>query len=255
MSVVLAEFLAGALGSVVTKCVIYPLETLRIILAVHSRSRHGNDGESSLRRLTLLRSFNGLVVSCLDSALYNGVSFSGYLYLKQVWKVPMPPCVALASGMLAGSVASLFAMPLQSITVKQRASSATQRPLSFLAAAAGTIADDGVAGLWRGYKAGLYMTVDPAIVFVLFDLLQKLASQAGLPASALATFFFGLVAKSVAVTCTYPLALAQANIQAVDTVGLPPPRPYQAGCMRGQSLQLGAVLCICPSRRNPRKMA
>ena len=34
MAAVLAEFLAGALGSVTTKVVIFPFETVRVILAV-----------------------------------------------------------------------------------------------------------------------------------------------------------------------------------------------------------------------------
>jgi hypothetical protein len=37
MAAVLAEFLAGALGSVTTKVVIFPFETIRVVLAVRKQ--------------------------------------------------------------------------------------------------------------------------------------------------------------------------------------------------------------------------
>jgi hypothetical protein len=51
---VLAEFLSGALASVTAKVILFPLETIRVLLAVH-------DGKA-VRKLNIIKSFNGMLV-------------------------------------------------------------------------------------------------------------------------------------------------------------------------------------------------
>ena len=206
---VLTEFLAGAFGSVTTKIVIFPLETVRVILSVRS--------SAALQQLSLQSSFNGLPLACLDTALYNGANFAGYLYLKQRWVGAMPPLLALLAGMLAGSLASFVAMPLNVITTMRQASNASTKPLSASQATAVILRSDGVPGLWRGFPAAIYKNIDPAITFVVFDWLRALAIRVWtLQPTPLSTFCFGLLAKAVAIVASYPLTLAQAKIHAMD---------------------------------------
>ena len=207
---VLAEFLAGALGSVTTKVVIFPMETSRVILAV---------SKSDMAGLSLLKSFNGLLLACVDTALYNGANFAGYFWLKRLYSsrngAAMGPVVALFAGMVSGSFASSIAMPLNVITTKRQASAGSDRPLSRAEATAAILRDDGILGLWRGYAAAVYKNIDPAISFLAFDLLAARIYRGSAP-GAIATFVLGLVAKVIAIVLSYPLVLAQARIHAMD---------------------------------------
>lgn len=171
--------------------------------------------------LSLVKSFNGLLVACVDTALYNGANFAGYLWLKTAYAArsnggAMGPFVALLAGMLSGSVASSIAMPLNVITTKRQASNASAVPLSARAAASSIIRDDGVLGLWRGYAAAVYKNIDPAITFFVFDWLRAAWLATGAVSSPFVTFALGLVSKIVAIVLSYPLILAQARIHAMD---------------------------------------
>ncbi len=175
----------------------------------------------ALQGLSLSKSFNGLLVACVDTALYNGANFAGYLWLKMLYAahrngVAMGPVVALFAGMVSGSVASSVAMPLNVITTKRQASAGSVVPLSARAAAASIIRDDGLPGLWRGYAAAVYKNIDPAITFFVFDWLSAAWLATGAVSSPLVIFLLGLVSKVIAIIVSYPLVLAQARIHAMD---------------------------------------
>lgn len=197
-------------------------------LAFHCSRRHGSScladlgyALCALQGLSLSKSFNGLLVACVDTALYNGANFAGYLWLKMLYAArnnggAMGPTVALLAGMISGSVASSIAMPLNVITTKRQASAASAVPLSARAAATSIIRDDGLLGLWRGYAAAVYKNIDPAITFFVFDWLRAAWLATGAASSPFATFVLGLVSKVVAIVVSYPLVLAQARIHAMD---------------------------------------
>ena len=178
----------------------------------------------TMQGLSLSKSFNGLLVACVDTALYNGANFAGYLWLKTLYAArhnggAMGPIAALLAGMVSGSVASSIAMPLNVITTKRQASAASAVPLTARAATASIIRDDGLLGLWRGYAAAVYKNIDPAITFFCFDWLSVAWARAGGASSPFATFFLGLISKVVAIVVSYPLVLAQARIHAMDKFG------------------------------------
>jgi hypothetical protein len=181
-------------------------------------------GLGLVQGLSLSKSFNGLLVACVDTALYNGANFAGYLWLKNIYAArsggaSMGPIVALLAGMVSGSFASSVAMPLNVITTKRQASAGSDKPLSARGAAASIIRDDGLPGLWRGYAAAVYKNIDPAITFFVFDWLSAARLATGAAPSAFATFILGLVSKVVAIILSYPLVLAQARIHAMDKSG------------------------------------
>ena len=70
--------------------------------------------------------------------------------------------------------------------------------------------EHGASGFWAGYKPTLLLTLNPAITFLLYELLKK-----GLPRhqrgrqSKTQTFLLGALAKAVASTLTYPLAVVK----------------------------------------------
>ena len=70
--------------------------------------------------------------------------------------------------------------------------------------------EHGATGFWAGYKPTLLLTLNPAITFLLYELLKK-----GLPKhqrghqSKTQTFLLGALAKAVASTLTYPLAVVR----------------------------------------------
>lgn len=166
----------------------------------------------------------------MDTALYNGANFAGYLWLKTAFGArrdgaAMGPIIALLAGMVSGSFASSIAMPLNVITTKRQASAASAAPLSAQAAASSIIRDDGLLGLWRGYAAAVYKNIDPAITFFVFDWLTATWVASGGNISPFVTFCLGLVSKVVAIVVSYPLVLAQARIHAMDKCGANKDKP------------------------------
>lgn len=70
--------------------------------------------------------------------------------------------------------------------------------------------EKGASGFWAGYKPSMLLTLNPAITFLLYELLKR-----GLPKNHRShqtktqTFFMGALAKAFASTVTYPLAVVK----------------------------------------------
>ena len=100
---------------------------------------------------------------------------------------------------------------------------ANQGEGSVAAAVKEVLAESGVAGLWRGVLPSLVMVVNPAISYMLFEMLKK-STQRATPTqgrqgnagdvSVWSSFVNGALAKLGATVVTYPLQLVKSRLQA-----------------------------------------
>ncbi|CAO1621904.1 unnamed protein product [Parajaminaea phylloscopi] len=86
---------------------------------------------------------------------------------------------------------------------------------SFMGVARDILREDGVAGLWRGLKASLVLTVNPAITYGVFERVKSLilASTADGKMTPWRSFFIGALSKSLATVVTFPYILAKVRLQ------------------------------------------
>lgn len=89
------------------------------------------------------------------------------------------------------------------------------RDNSFLGVARDILREEGVLGLWRGLKASLVLTVNPAITYGVFERIKSLvlASTADGKMTPWRSFFIGALSKSLATVVTFPYILAKVRLQ------------------------------------------
>ncbi len=141
-----------------------------------------------------------------------------YFFLYQLIQVRARAAVAdsdlrllaeFAVGSITGCIQFFFTIPLETITVNVQAAKNDGRGwLESLAVAfRRTYEKNGIAGLWRGYTLSCILTCNPAINFGVFEYLK--AKYQGKSRTKLLSpiraFLFGVLAKCVAISLTYPL--------------------------------------------------
>ena len=74
--------------------------------------------------------------------------------------------------------------------------------------------DDGITGFWRGFKAASILVINPAIVFLIFERMQKaMFKQFGNSQESIINFFVGGLSKALAGVVTYPLVKIKMMLQ------------------------------------------
>lgn len=151
----------------------------------------------------------------------------------------LPVLEELSVGILAGAISKFFTTPIANVVTRKQTAvlhakehqcdqkddpdrknrhgkwCAHKHKHKFKKPTAVSIIQDiyeehGASGFWAGYKPTLLLTLNPAITFLLYELLKK-----GLPKhqrghqSKTQTFLLGALAKAVASTLTYPLAVVK----------------------------------------------
>src|SRR5690606_10991354 len=82
--------------------------------------------------------------------------------------------------------------------------------LSSLRIAQDIYAEHGASGFWAGYKPTLFLTMNPAITFLMYEVLKKtLPRRYRKEQTKTQTFLLGALAKAFASTITYPLAVVK----------------------------------------------
>jgi len=151
----------------------------------------------------------------------------------------LPVLEELSVGILAGAISKFFTTPIANVVTRKQTAvfhakeykcdpkddldrknrhgkwCAHKHKHKFKKPTAVSIIQDiyeehGASGFWAGYKPTLLLTLNPAITFLLYELLKK-----GLPKhkrgrqTKTQTFLLGALAKAVASTLTYPLAVVK----------------------------------------------
>lgn len=124
-----------------------------------------------------------------------------------------PSGATTVSGKPASAESGDKAAPLKQVANK--AIGKLSQDNSFMGVARDILRDDGITGLWRGLKASLVLTVNPAITYGVFERVKSiiLASTADGKMTPWRSFFIGALSKSLATVVTFPYILAKVRLQ------------------------------------------
>jgi solute carrier family 25 (peroxisomal adenine nucleotide transporter), member 17 len=238
----LTHAISGAVGTAISSAAIYPLDLVNTRLKIQRQL--GRDPETDGKRQysslldalrTIYREEGGLpaLYTGLGEDIVKSVADSFLFFLFYSWlrgkrlqssgshaKRP-GPAEELAIGAAAGAAARLFTTPFANVVARQQTASLVSSNDSAKGDDAKKnlenvveeiVEDKGVAGLWSGYEATLFLTLNPSITFFLDETLQHLTSTGNGPGI---TFLFAAVSKAVATVVTYPFQTAKARAQAL----------------------------------------
>ncbi|KAF8455346.1 mitochondrial carrier domain-containing protein [Terfezia claveryi] len=190
--------------------------------------------------------YTGVVEDTVSTTVNGLWYFATYSFLRhqRLKKLPpntttLPVLEELSVGIVAGAISKFFTTPIANVVTRKQTAvfqakeykcdpkddldrknrhgkwCAHKHKHKFKKPTAVSIIQDiyeehGASGFWAGYKPTLLLTLNPAITFLLYELLKK-----GLPKhqrghqSKTQTFLLGALAKAVASTLTYPLAVVK----------------------------------------------
>lgn len=162
--------------------------------------------------------------SVIDSFLFFG--FYNYLRQKQSsrassTKRPPRALQELALGSLAGACAKALTTPISNVVARKQTSSGDERKT--LGAMLKDIYDEaGFLGLWSGYSATLFLTMNPSITFFVDRRLAKrilpALEEEDIPVAYIA-FLLAAFSKATATAITYPFQAAKTRLQIASRAG------------------------------------
>jgi hypothetical protein len=120
----------------------------------------------------------------------------------------------LLLGAAAGALTTLITTPVSVVTTRQQTLPADERE-GVVKTCQSIVAEEGVAGLWRGIRPSLVLCVNPAITYGSFEKIKQLVLNF-LNTSVLssgAAFGVGALSKTLATVITYPYIMAKVRMQ------------------------------------------
>ncbi|KAG6646036.1 hypothetical protein CIPAW_08G165200 [Carya illinoinensis] len=230
----LSEATSGAIGSLLSTTILYPLDTCKTKYQAEVRA-HGQQKYRNL--LDVLREaisthqvlslYQGLGTKNLQSFIAQFVYFYGYSYVKRLYLVRsgakrIGTTANLVLAAAAGACTAIVTQPLDTASSRMQTSAFGKSKGLWKTLAEGTWSD-----AFDGLGISLLLTSNPAIQYTVFDQLkQRLlkgkhniarndSSQETL--SAFSAFLVGAISKSIATFLTYPAIRCKVMIQAVDS--------------------------------------
>lgn len=243
----LGHAVAGSVATATTKILLYPLDLVITRLQVQ-RQLHGPreapsaasdaDAEYStvldaVRKIYakeggLKAFYTGCIPDTTKSLADSFLFFLAYTFLRQrqqrkLRSESLSIFDEMSVGMAAGAFARFITTPIQNIVTRQQTAamiaardplSSQSNKLSIKDVALQIRAERGIQGFWSGYSASLILTLNPALTFVMQNLLKKLLprSRRDDPGARL-TFLIAACSKVIATSITYPVALAKSRAQ------------------------------------------
>ncbi|CAL8358345.1 unnamed protein product [Boreogadus saida] len=188
------RFIAGSLAGAIAQTAIYPLEVLKTRLTLRATGQFSGVADcvsQTLRREGVWAFYRGYVPNLLAIAPAAGIDLAVYESLKNSWisrnsapggPPPGPPgvLVLVGCGALSSTCGQLASYPLALVKTRMQAQAAEgggPRP-SMTALFHGILAQEGVAGLYRGLSPNL-LKVIPAvsISYVVYEYMRKVPGQ------------------------------------------------------------------------------
>ena len=140
----------------------------------------------------------------------------------------LPVLEELSVGIIAGAISKFFTTPIANVVTRKQTAvfharehrcrhhidkkrhekwcPHNKRP-TILSIIQDIYEEHGAFGFWAGYKPTLLLTLNPAITFLLYEMLKKGLPKKYREQTKTQTFLLGALAKAVASTVTYPLAV------------------------------------------------
>ncbi|TQD78368.1 hypothetical protein C1H46_036061 [Malus baccata] len=228
----ISEATSGAVGSLVSTTLLYPLDTCKTRYQAEVR---GN-GQAKYRNLSdvfweaistrqFLSLYQGLETKNLQSFIAQFVYFYGYSYFKRLYvetsgvkSIGTRANLVLAAA--AGACTAILTQPLDTASSRMQTSAFGKSKGLWK-----TLTDGSWIDAFDGLGISLLLTANPAIQYTVFDQLKlrllKGKDKSGKDSSpealsAFTAFVLGAVSKTVATVLTYPAIRCKVMIQAAD---------------------------------------
>ncbi|TKY58830.1 Peroxisomal adenine nucleotide carrier 1 [Spatholobus suberectus] len=229
----LAEATSGAIGSLLSTSILYPLDTCTTKFQAQVPSLHHpkyrnlydvlREAISSGQVLSL---YQGIGTRNLQSFVSQFVYFYGYSYFKKLYmdksgSKSIETKANLVIAAVAGACTVIVTQPLDTASSRMQTSSFGKSKGLLKTLAEGTWSD-----AFDGLSISLLLTLNPAIQYTVYDQLKQRAlrntrdkddkGSSSVPLSAFMAFLLGAISKSVATFLTYPAIRSKVMIQAAD---------------------------------------
>lgn len=194
-----ADFVAGAFAAILTKSVVYPLETRAVLLQIGAATEGALDA----------RLYHGVRLACFESAHFNG-----WLWLLKE-RVRLLPLGRVAQLLCAANVTALVNHPLANTKAVVQGSIGKGRPVSPLAAAQGIMAAQGPRGFWAGLPWSVLLSGNNVAILYFYEALRAVLDRR-FPAASMESFriFASAVLGSVGALLLFqPLITLRSRIQ------------------------------------------
>ncbi|CAN1807584.1 Peroxisomal adenine nucleotide carrier 1 [Linum perenne] len=209
----LSDATSGAIASLISTTVLYPLDTCKTKYQAELRARHQRKYRNvadvfweAVRTRQLLSLYQGLgtknVQSFVSSFLYfYGYTFFKKLYLDKTGKTSMGAKVNLLIAAAAGAYAVTLTMPLDTAASRMQTTEFGKSKGLWETLSEGTWGE-----AFDGLGISLLLTSNPAIQYTVFDQLKQRLLKRKLKEtlSAFTAFVMGAGTKCIATTFTYP---------------------------------------------------
>ncbi|KAF8765734.1 hypothetical protein HU200_008238 [Digitaria exilis] len=261
----LAEATSGAIGSLVSTTVLYPLDTCKSKFQAELQTHHGAHKYRNLsdvfweaiRKRQLLSLYQGLNTKNIQSFISSFFYFYGYSYFKRLY---LEKSGAKSIGTTANLLVAAAAGACTVIVTQPLDTAASRMQTSAFGKSKGlreTLAEGTWMEAFDGLGISLILTCNPSIQYTAFDqlkqrIIQRQRRKNGVSAednsrvalSAFSAFLLGAVSKSIATVLTYPLIRCKVMIQAADPDEDDDNEPQRPSKPRAPKTMLGALHAI-----------
>ncbi|KAG9966896.1 hypothetical protein KCU61_g265, partial [Aureobasidium melanogenum] len=263
----LGHAVAGSAGTALSHIILYPLDLVITRLQVQQQLKQPGEAPSAAKEADdaeytsladaarkiytheggLQAFWNGCAADTAKSIIDSFLFFLAYTAFRQrqqkkLGTKSLPVFNELSVGIAAGALSKFVTTPIQQIVTRKqtaaliaaRDKTSTVPPgmaskLSVKDIFLQIRSERGLGGFWAGYSASLILTLNPALTFLLQNLLKRTVlprSQRDKPGPK-ALFLIAALSKAIASTVTYPFSLAKSRAQvsrpmAEDTQRTPP---------------------------------
>lgn len=233
----LAEATSGAIGSLLSTTILYPLDTCKskyqAELRAHGQAKYRNTLDVLLEAISsrqVLSLYQGLGTKNVQSFVSSFIYFYGYdffkkLYLKRSGFKSIGTRANLIIAVAAGAFTVIITQPLDTASSRMQTSDFGKSKGFWRTLSEGTWSE-----AFDGLGISIILTSNPAIQYTAFDqfkqrmLKKKMKSNRGVESSpeslsAFSAFVLGAVSKCFATCITYPLIRCKVMIQSAESEG------------------------------------
>ncbi|KAI8140781.1 mitochondrial carrier domain-containing protein [Fennellomyces sp. T-0311] len=223
---------AGSAGAMFALTLVYPLDIIKTRIQVQAKHDNIDDKDqehytSALDGITQIMAkeglaglYAGLGSSLIGTASTNFTYFYCYSLIRNFYNKHYNPAggtlsaaLELILGAAAGALTTLVTTPVAVVTTRQQTLPPNERQGVF-GTCATILAEEGVAGLWKGIRPSLILCVNPAITYGSFEKMKEFVltvlEKKMTPGVA---FLVGALSKTLATIITYPYIMAKVRLQ------------------------------------------
>ncbi|KAI9271921.1 mitochondrial carrier domain-containing protein [Phascolomyces articulosus] len=223
---------AGSAGAMFALTLVYPLDIIKTRIQVQAKhdglddkeQEHYNSALDGIKQIMSKEGVAGLYAglgsSLLGTASTNFTYFYCYSLVRDFYNKNYNPgggtlsaAMELLLGAAAGAMTTLVTTPIAVLTTRQQTLPSNERQGIF-GTAATIMAEEGIAGLWKGIRPSLILCVNPAITYGSFEKMKQFVLETlQMQMTPGVNFIVGAISKTLATIVTYPYIMAKVRLQ------------------------------------------